>query len=69
MKQKLLNFLSSRGILTNFFKVLIDASVLMLAYFIAFGLRFDLNIPAQHFIVFKHTIGFAVVIQLFLLMF
>jgi len=65
MKQKLLNFLSSRGILTNFFKVLIDASVLMLAYFIAFGLRFDLNIPAQHFIVFKHTIGFAVVIQLF----
>ncbi len=65
MKQRVLNFLSSKGILTAFFKVLIDASVLMLAYYIAFGLRFDLNIPPQHFIIFKHTIGFAVIIELF----
>ncbi len=65
MKQKILNFLNFRGILTIFFKVLIDASALMLAYFIAFGLRFDLNIPPKHFFIFKHTIGFAVVIELF----
>ncbi|MHB2151121.1 polysaccharide biosynthesis protein [Calditrichota bacterium LG25] len=65
MKQRILNFLNSRGILTIFLKICIDALALTAAYFIAFSLRFDLNIPAQHFIIFKHTIGFAVVIELF----
>ncbi len=65
MKQKLLKYLYSRSILTHFFKLIIDATALTLAYFIAFGLRFDLNIPSQHFFIFKHTLGFAVIIELF----
>ncbi len=65
MTQRITSFLSSRNIAQSFLKIIIDALVISLAYIIAFSLRFDLHLPANnYFIIFKHTIGIAVIIEL-----
>ncbi|NOX89198.1 MAG: polysaccharide biosynthesis protein [Calditrichaeota bacterium] len=64
MAQKFFALLKSRGIVQTFFKISIDALVIGLAYIIAYSLRFDLSIPANNFLLFKHTLGMAVIIEL-----
>ena len=66
MPKKISTFLESRTNVQTLLKVILDTLALALAYTIAFGLRFDLSLPhEQYFIIFKHTIGFAVIIELF----
>lgn len=66
MSKKISTFLESRTNVQTLLKVILDTLALALAYTIAFGLRFDLSLPHdQYFIIFKHTIGFAVIIELF----
>ncbi len=66
MPKKINTFLESRTNVQTLLKVILDTLALALAYTIAFGLRFDLSLPANHyFIIFKHTIPIAVIIELF----
>ncbi len=66
MSKKITTFFESRTNIQTLLKVILDTLALALAYTLAFGLRFDLSLPhEQYFIIFKHTIGFAVIIELF----
>ncbi len=66
MKNAIRSFLESRSNVQTFFKILFDAVFISLAYTIAFGLRFDLSLPSDHFfVIFKHTLPIAVIINLF----
>ncbi len=66
MKNAIRSFLESRSNVQTFFKILFDAIFISLAYTIAYGLRFDLSLPSDHFfVIFKHTLPIAVVISLF----
>ncbi len=66
MPKKINSFLESRTNVQTLLKVILDILALALAYTIAFGLRFDLSLPSnQYFIIFKHTIPVAVVMELF----
>ncbi len=66
MPKKINTFLESRTNVQTLLKVILDTLALALAYTIAFGLRFDLSLPhEQYFVIFKHTIGIAVIVELF----
>ncbi len=66
MSKKISTFFESRTNIQTLLKVILDTLALALAYTIAFGLRFDLSLPhEQYFVIFKHTIGIAVILELF----